>query len=97
MSIIFVLFILLTVFIRLFTLSDESTQKMILKNTEKGEESWKYFDIAGLPGAIGIIGLAFLCHHNMFMLYCSIEDPTEQKASAVLKVELTPRSWLRND
>ena len=97
LSIIFMLFILLTVFVRLFTLSDVSNQKMILKNTGKEEESWKYFDITGLPAAISIIGLAFVCHHNMFMLYCSIEDPTEQKASAMLKVEVPPYSWLSSN
>ena len=79
LSIIFVLFLLLTVFVRLFTLSDDSTKRMILEDTEEGEEGWKYFDPAGLPAAIGIASLAFICHHNMFMLYCSIEEPTEHK------------------
>ena len=79
LSIIFVIFLLLTVFVRLFTLSDESTKKMILKDTDEGEENWKYFDLAGLPAAIGIVSLAFMCHHNTFMLYCSIEEPTQQK------------------
>ena len=83
LSIIFVLFILFAVFVRLFTLGDDSTQRMILEDTDEGEEGWKYFDLAGLPASIGIISLAFMCHHNTFMLYCSIEEPTQHKASRV--------------
>ena len=80
LSIIFVLFILLAVFVRLFTLSGEATQRTILEDAGEGDEGgWKYFNLGGLPAAIGIVSLAFMCHHNTFMLYCSIEGPTLPK------------------
>ena len=51
LSIIFVIFLLLTVFVRLFTLRDETTKKMILEDTDEGEENWKYLTRSGYKPA----------------------------------------------
>ncbi|KAL5288031.1 SLC38A11 family protein [Megaselia abdita] len=50
-------------------------------------EAWRfaYFDI--IP-ALGIMAFAFMCHHNTFLMYQSIECPSLEKWEKVTKVSV---------
>ncbi|XP_075225054.1 putative sodium-coupled neutral amino acid transporter 11 [Lycorma delicatula] len=64
-SLFFVVFILVAIIIRLFTFSHRVTPF-------HGINSWQAFNWGIIP-AIGIMAFAFMCHHNVFLLYSSIE------------------------
>jgi hypothetical protein len=52
LSILFILFIIVSIFVRLSTLGDDD-KRLILADATESE--WKYFDVMGLPTAIGIM------------------------------------------
>ncbi|XP_054286710.1 putative sodium-coupled neutral amino acid transporter 11 [Macrosteles quadrilineatus] len=68
-SIFFVFFILFTITLRFFTLFG------VVPPTEDAFE----FSNSGVIPAIGIMAFAFMCHHNVFLLYASIEEATQEK------------------
>jgi len=67
-SLIFVVIILTTIFIRAFTLWDQVPTTL---------DAWD-FSHAGIPKAIGILAFAFMCHHNTFLLYGNMRDTSEK-------------------
>ncbi|XP_073968773.1 putative sodium-coupled neutral amino acid transporter 11 [Rhodnius prolixus] len=69
MSLIFIIFILSTIFTRFISLAP------LIGSTEN---SWKVYNWGVVP-AIGIMAFAFMCHHNVFLLYASIEDADQEK------------------
>ncbi|KAL1128999.1 hypothetical protein AAG570_013531 [Ranatra chinensis] len=69
LSLVFIIFILMAVFIRLISLGPTIPSTL---------DSWQFYNWGVIP-AIGIMAFAFMCHHNVFLLYSSIEDPTQQK------------------
>ncbi|KAJ9573587.1 hypothetical protein L9F63_009041, partial [Diploptera punctata] len=73
LSLVFISFILITIFIRLGTLHD------IVQNTS---DSWKFANWGIVP-AIGVMAFAFMCHHNTFLLYGSIQDADQQRWDTV--------------
>ncbi|XP_045468250.1 putative sodium-coupled neutral amino acid transporter 11 [Harmonia axyridis] len=46
------------------------------------QASWTFFNNDIVP-AIGIMAFAFMCHHNTFLIYTSIEEPDEKKWATV--------------
>ncbi len=83
-SIVITLFIVLTVFFKLGMLYGENDRALILADAPPGEPAgWKYVDFSGLPAAVAIMSIAFICHHNSFMLYCSIHETNLDKWNRV--------------
>ncbi|XP_071961616.1 putative sodium-coupled neutral amino acid transporter 11 [Antedon mediterranea] len=73
-SLVLVLFIMLVVIVRYGTL-----------NLPETPNPWVFGKIT-FPESIGIMAFAFICHHNSFLLYTSLEDPTVDKWSKVTHV-----------
>ncbi|KDR11093.1 Putative sodium-coupled neutral amino acid transporter 11 [Zootermopsis nevadensis] len=73
LSLVFVAFILITIFIRLGTLHD------IIPSTH---DSWRFANWGIIP-SIGIMAFAFMCHHNTFLLYGSIQDADQHRWDTV--------------
>ncbi|CAM1307577.1 SLC38A11 (predicted) [Pycnogonum litorale] len=48
---------------------------------------WKFANY-GISEAVGILAFAFLCHHNSFLLYQSLENPTEKRWGKVVHISL---------
>lgn len=46
------------------------------------------FANTGITKAIGIIAFAYMCHHNSFLLYAALEDPTQRRWNKVTHVSL---------
>lgn len=46
-------------------------------------DSWNFANIRGVIPSVGIMAFAFMCHHNTFLIYGSIERATQQKWDAV--------------
>ncbi|CAG9769925.1 unnamed protein product [Ceutorhynchus assimilis] len=44
--------------------------------------AWRFFNSDIIP-AIGIMAFAFMCHHNTFLIYSSIADPSQKKWETV--------------
>ncbi|KAJ8687720.1 hypothetical protein QAD02_023514 [Eretmocerus hayati] len=70
LSLVCVCIILLTIFIRMGTMS---------AYVPPHSESWSLGHISGILPAVGIMAFAFMCHHNTFLIYGSIERATQQK------------------
>ncbi|XP_033103151.1 putative sodium-coupled neutral amino acid transporter 11 [Anneissia japonica] len=70
-SLVLVFFIMVVVIIRYTSLDLPSTP-----------DPWVFAKIT-FPESIGIMAFAFICHHNSFLLYTSLEDPTVDKWSTV--------------
>ncbi|XP_071439712.1 putative sodium-coupled neutral amino acid transporter 11 [Hetaerina americana] len=64
-----VLFILICLFIR------EGTMSTIVPTTD---DAWQFAN-TGIVPAIGIMAFAFMCHHNTFLLYESIEGADQSR------------------
>lgn len=47
------------------------------------EDSWRFANFPGIVPSIGIMAFAFMCHHNTFLIYESIERATQQKWDVV--------------
>uniref|UniRef100_T1JHR5 Putative sodium-coupled neutral amino acid transporter 11 n=1 Tax=Strigamia maritima TaxID=126957 RepID=T1JHR5_STRMM len=72
-SLIFILFILIVLLIRAGTLGPKIPPT---------ENAWEFAN-AGVMQAIGIMSFAFMCHHNAFLLYSSLENPTQARWNKV--------------
>ncbi|PSN36021.1 putative sodium-coupled neutral amino acid transporter 11 [Blattella germanica] len=73
LSLVFISFILIAIFIRLGTLHD------IVPSTP---DSWQFANWGIIP-AIGIMAFAFMCHHNTFLIYGSIQDADQRRWDTV--------------
>ncbi|CAD6233339.1 GSCOCG00007144001-RA-CDS [Cotesia congregata] len=74
LSLVCVAFILLAIFIRMGTMSS-----LVPDRTD----SWEFANLRGILPSIGIMAFAFMCHHNTFLIYESIERATQQKWDVV--------------
>ncbi|KYN15077.1 Putative sodium-coupled neutral amino acid transporter 11, partial [Trachymyrmex cornetzi] len=70
LSLVCVGFILLAIAIRMGTMS-------ALVPSQK--DSWRFANFPGIVPSIGIMAFAFMCHHNTFLIYSSIERATQEK------------------
>lgn len=68
LSLFFVVFILFAITVRLFTFSS------VVPTTNN---AWQLYNWGVIP-AIGIMAFAFMCHHNVFLLYGSIEQADQE-------------------
>lgn len=73
MSLVFICFILVTIFIRMATLHDK---------VPSTPDAWQFANKGIIP-AIGIMAFAFMCHHNTFLVYDSIENASQQRWNTV--------------
>ncbi|KAK7867405.1 hypothetical protein R5R35_003834 [Gryllus longicercus] len=73
LSLVFISFILVTIFIRMATLHD------VVPSTP---DAWQFANKGIIP-AIGIMAFAFMCHHNTFLVYDSIENANQQQWNIV--------------
>ncbi|XP_011346621.1 putative sodium-coupled neutral amino acid transporter 11 isoform X2 [Ooceraea biroi] len=73
-SLVCVGFILLAIVIRMDTMSSLVPSR---------EDSWRFANFRGVVPSIGIMAFAFMCHHNTFLIYGSIERATQQKWDVV--------------
>ncbi|XP_023708896.1 putative sodium-coupled neutral amino acid transporter 11 isoform X2 [Cryptotermes secundus] len=73
LSLVFVIIILIAILLRLGTLHGT------IPNTE---DSWRFANWGIVP-AIGIMAFAFMCHHNTFLLYDSIQDVDQHRWNTV--------------
>nr|XP_022904579.1 putative sodium-coupled neutral amino acid transporter 11 [Onthophagus taurus] len=62
-------FILISIFIRI------GTMRVIVPTHT---DSWKFFNNDIIP-AIGIMAFAFMCHHNTFLIYTSIQNANQRR------------------
>eukprot|EP00092_Neocalanus_flemingeri_P027919 GFUD01030312.1.p1 GENE.GFUD01030312.1~~GFUD01030312.1.p1 ORF type:complete len:446 (+),score=110.18 GFUD01030312.1:430-1767(+) len=67
LAIVFIVFILISITIRLFTLGP---------SIPASPDAWA-FTHSGIPKAIGIMAFAYMCHHNTFLLYSAMKERTE--------------------
>ncbi|XP_011175926.1 putative sodium-coupled neutral amino acid transporter 11 [Solenopsis invicta] len=74
LSLVCVGFILLAIFIRMDTMSAMVPSQ---------KDSWRFANFPGVVPAVGIMAFAFMCHHNTFLIYGSIERATQQKWDVV--------------
>ncbi|CAG9815167.1 unnamed protein product [Phaedon cochleariae] len=69
LSLICIVFILLSIFVRIGSISNIVPQH---------HDSWRFINKDIIP-AIGIMAFAFMCHHNTFLIYGSIAEPNQKK------------------
>ncbi|XP_032674959.1 putative sodium-coupled neutral amino acid transporter 11 isoform X2 [Odontomachus brunneus] len=74
LSLVCVGFILLAILIRMDTMSAVVPSRA---------DSWRFANLPGVVPAVGIMAFAFMCHHNTFLIYGSIERATQQKWDVV--------------
>ncbi|XP_012229561.1 putative sodium-coupled neutral amino acid transporter 11 isoform X1 [Linepithema humile] len=74
LSLVCVGFILLTIFIRMDTMAATVPNRA---------DSWRFANLPGVVPSVGIMAFAFMCHHNTFLIYGSIERATQQKWDVV--------------
>ncbi|XP_029679402.1 putative sodium-coupled neutral amino acid transporter 11 isoform X2 [Formica exsecta] len=74
LSLVCVGFILLAIFIRM-----DSMSAMVPSQND----SWRFANLPGVIPSVGIMAFAFMCHHNTFLIYGSIERATQQKWDVV--------------
>ncbi|KAL1420110.1 hypothetical protein MTO96_024569 [Rhipicephalus appendiculatus] len=43
----------------------------------------------GITKAIGVIAFAYMCHHNSFLLFAALKDPTQRRWNKVTHISLT--------
>ncbi|XP_046660531.1 putative sodium-coupled neutral amino acid transporter 11 [Homalodisca vitripennis] len=67
-SLFFVVFILTAVLLRFFTFF----------SLPPTEDAFQFYNSGVIP-AIGVMAFAFMCHHNVFLLYSSIEGASQEK------------------
>ncbi|XP_078038057.1 uncharacterized protein LOC144470595 [Augochlora pura] len=74
LSLVCVGFILLAILIRMGTMASIVPSQ---------EDSWRFANFPGIVPSVGIMAFAFMCHHNTFLIYESIERATQQKWDVV--------------
>ena len=75
-----IVFIIISVFIRHFTLAPA------LSNTSR---SIDLFNWSGVPKAAGLMVFSYTCHHNSLLLYCSMKEKTEQAWAQVTHLSIS--------
>ncbi|XP_043281271.1 putative sodium-coupled neutral amino acid transporter 11 [Venturia canescens] len=70
LSLVCVGFILVAIFIRMGSMSSV---------VPKHVDSWRFANLPGIIPSVGIMAFAFMCHHNTFLIYGSIERVTQEK------------------
>ncbi|KAL3270436.1 hypothetical protein HHI36_020991 [Cryptolaemus montrouzieri] len=78
-SLVCIAFILFSILVRMGEMSHKVPEH---------HASWTFFNNDIVP-AIGIMAFAFMCHHNTFLIYTSIEEPNEKKWETVTHVSIT--------
>ncbi|KAK9884207.1 hypothetical protein WA026_005158 [Henosepilachna vigintioctopunctata] len=78
LSLICIVFILFSMLVRIGEMSHK---------VPDNQASWKFFNNDIVP-AIGVMAFAFMCHHNTFLIYTSIEEPDEKKWEIVTHVSI---------
>ncbi|RWS27531.1 amino acid transporter-like protein, partial [Leptotrombidium deliense] len=78
MSLVFIFFIMIFILFRIFTFGDQ---------VPLTEDSYSFMS-DGVTEAIGIIAFAYMCHHNSFLLYESLENPTQTRWNKVTHISL---------
>ena len=57
--------------------------RVLYKKSDKYDSFWPdnitYFDIYGIPTALGIIAFSFVCHDNSFLIYKTLKNPTNKR------------------
>ncbi|XP_032802043.1 putative sodium-coupled neutral amino acid transporter 11 isoform X1 [Petromyzon marinus] len=77
-SVFFTLFILIVVVVRAFTLGPQIPASM---------NAWTFAQ-PNVVQAVGIMAFAFICHHNTFIIYGSLEQPSLSNWSRVTHVSV---------
>uniref|UniRef100_V5ICH6 Putative sodium-coupled neutral amino acid transporter 11 n=1 Tax=Ixodes ricinus TaxID=34613 RepID=V5ICH6_IXORI len=77
-SLLFILVILVFVIVRMMTLVHE---------IPPSPESFGFAN-RGITKAIGVIAFAYMCHHNSFLLFAALKDPTQRRWNRVTHVSL---------
>jgi len=78
-SMIFVVFILISVYVRIPHFKDV---------IPASEDAWQLVNFSGSIQAISVMTFAFMCHHNTFLLYCSIDNTSMSKWNKVTHASL---------
>jgi len=55
----------------------------IIDYSPNQKDSWRFANFPGIVPSVGIMAFAFMCHHNTFLIYGSIERATQQKWDVV--------------
>lgn len=55
----------------------------MVHNRPKHQDSWRFANLPGVIPSVGIMAFAFMCHHNTFLIYGSIERVTQEKWDVV--------------
>lgn len=79
LSLVCIAFILFTIFVRMGSMAHRVPEH---------KASWAFFNTDIVP-AIGIMAFAFMCHHNTFLIYSSIDEPNERKWEVVTHASIT--------
>ncbi|CAN8021180.1 unnamed protein product [Ixodes persulcatus] len=77
-SLLFILVILIFVIVRMMTLVHE---------IPPSPGSFGFAN-RGITKAIGVIAFAYMCHHNSFLLFAALKDPTQRRWNRVTHVSL---------
>ncbi|XP_008829130.1 putative sodium-coupled neutral amino acid transporter 11 isoform X1 [Nannospalax galili] len=56
-------------------------------NIPKTEDAWVFAKSNAIQ-AIGVMSFAFICHHNCFLVYGSLEEPTVAKWSHIIHISI---------
>eukprot|EP00096_Caligus_rogercresseyi_P010519 TRINITY_DN3870_c0_g1_i2.p1 TRINITY_DN3870_c0_g1~~TRINITY_DN3870_c0_g1_i2.p1 ORF type:complete len:440 (-),score=48.11 TRINITY_DN3870_c0_g1_i2:19-1338(-) len=78
-SLLLIGFIAITIYVRL---------DVYHTHMDINDSFWTFMRPAGIPEAIGIITFAMMCHHNSFLLYDSLEEPSISKWRSVTHVSI---------
>ncbi|XP_023239840.1 putative sodium-coupled neutral amino acid transporter 11 [Centruroides sculpturatus] len=76
--------LLFAVFILIFVLVRASTLAGIVPATSNAYS----FANWGITDAIGVIAFAFMCHHNSFLLYDALENPTQGRWNRITHISM---------
>ncbi|XP_076327788.1 putative sodium-coupled neutral amino acid transporter 11 isoform X2 [Tachypleus tridentatus] len=78
-SLIFAVFIMLFVLVRLGTMT---------KFVPVTEGAYAFANY-GVTNAIGVIAFAYMCHHNSFLLYSALENPSQKRWNRVTHISIS--------
>ncbi|XP_013781176.1 putative sodium-coupled neutral amino acid transporter 11 [Limulus polyphemus] len=78
-SLVFAVFIMLFVLVRLGTMT---------KFVPVTEGAYSFANY-GITNAIGVIAFAYMCHHNSFLLYAALENPSQKRWNQVTHISIS--------
>eukprot|EP00095_Tigriopus_kingsejongensis_P004030 maker-scaffold5_size1054832-snap-gene-2.14 protein:Tk04030 transcript:maker-scaffold5_size1054832-snap-gene-2.14-mRNA-1 annotation:"sodium-coupled neutral amino acid transporter 11 isoform x1" len=70
LSLIFTAFVIVVIYARMGPMTH------IVDVLDAEAHSWSWFDMSGFAEGVGIMSLTFMCHHNSFLLFNSMESPS---------------------